>query len=352
MCQNTTIKNNCYPSEKIINDLNEIFAHFIYLDNFVDVKDNIQPIKYLINGDILQGSILSVRTEEYSYKNVEVISDSGWIINDITNYESFQMSHKSTFSKNNIDMNTYFYNIIVTLIHTKEVTIRRYIKLQEIFANVGGIIKFFVLFLSFINEYFSRIMMIECLMLKSLTGTSSDKNKDKKNPGLNNINRKQLKIPIFRNIQNSKFQSSSVLIFTNPKLNNINNKEKNKKQIDISNYQKIKYRELFCFNTCTKNSRSMKVKVINKFEQIMTKKLDIQKLLKVFDDIKIINKVLFSDKINHVKNHFIKEINIRNIENDIEKQKKEKIDVAKILADIKNKKLEINEFESKLFKLI
>jgi hypothetical protein len=349
-------------------ELASIYAHFIYTDNFLDVKNYEQPLKQLINGELLEGSILSSRSENYFYKNTELFSDSGWILNDIEKYESYFMSYKTSYSKA-LEPERVF-SIFISLLHTKEVTNRKYIKIQEICANVGGIIKFFALFLTFINQIFSQNLMIESLMLKFLTVTNESK---LMNNNINNIN-KQLSNNEYKNehlkiakttnnniIDNSQNQRSSFSVITRnnfimPKLNNINpiiSDKKGKKIVDLSNYKKIMYRELLCFNIFTsKNSRNNKMKVINKFKHFMVKKLDIRKLFEVYENVEILNKVIFSSKINQVKSQFIKELSIRKVEYGNLNKLSEKINLDQIINDHKANKIEVSEFDSKLLNLI
>jgi hypothetical protein len=81
-CSNKTMNNTCFTTDEIKNDLAEFYIHYIYLDNYIDHSDYVDPIKKLHSSDLLQGSAKAARTDQYWYKLVNVITDSGWFLEE------------------------------------------------------------------------------------------------------------------------------------------------------------------------------------------------------------------------------------------------------------------------------
>lgn len=153
-CVNSSSSDNCTPEETVQEELSAFFVQFLYLDHYVNSLNYSVPIKPLLNSDMIQLAYSSSRYDFYTFNLISFYTDSGWIMEDSTYLNSFQFAGKSSIMYASTP--AYIQNIGISLTNMQDTYTREYIKLQTIFANTGGFIKFFMLFLSFINKFFGK----------------------------------------------------------------------------------------------------------------------------------------------------------------------------------------------------
>lgn len=178
ICQNTTTKTNCKPDRYIREKMSLLFLHFLYTDTYQDSSDFSQPIKTVLLSSLLKGASTTYRRDYLIYRLVDYLTDSGWILSDEKTQNSYQVSSFNNDVAPNPETQI-FYNIIVSLNAIKDIYNRQYVKLQNIAANVGGIIKFFFVFLKIIIIYVTKIPLIESLYDKYYTEIDNFKRKVK-----------------------------------------------------------------------------------------------------------------------------------------------------------------------------
>lgn len=163
ICKNSTAnKNACYPDEIIREKMSSFFVSFIYRDSYIDAKDFENPVKYYITSNTLKSSSYTFRQDAYLLKDITFKTDKGFILPDQESKEYTQLdniqSGSTAESKTEI-----FTNVIVGLTNLKDFYSRKYIKVQDVSAQVGGIIKFFLIFCDFLISFYSYVPFLEAL---------------------------------------------------------------------------------------------------------------------------------------------------------------------------------------------
>jgi hypothetical protein len=300
-CNNKTMNNTCFSTDEIKNDLAEFYIHYIYLDNYIDHSDYVDPIKKLHSSDLLQGSAKAARTDQYWYRLVNVITDSGWFLEESGDLESFQLDSRNNFI--NAVSPRFIYLIQISLNTISDIYKRRYVKIQDIFANIGGIIKSMTILLLMFNHLFINKLYYQFIYFKFI---------DKENAyrGINNhnssLNLKKEQINTYIGISELK---SSTHIY-NVKSNYINtNKTLNLQSFDLTKpktnanlkfNKKISQKFKFCELVGLCKSQSFKEKhfLIKNVEKLQIKSLNVLNLIKNLQTLKIIRKMFFREKAN------------------------------------------------------
>ncbi len=187
--QSTEKKYNvtCATMEEFKKEFTEPFyVDYFYQKNHVDPKNFEKPIskEYIFDYDMV--GIEGTRTyQRIYYTYSKVITDKGWIFN-VTSSENFLEHHKIRYgvSSQGAD-NKIFYEAKIFLGKTANFYSRRYIKLQEISAVIGGFIKFSFLIIKYLfgfyvsSEY--NLFMYEKLLKLELVDEDFEKSKDESN---------------------------------------------------------------------------------------------------------------------------------------------------------------------------
>jgi len=163
ICKNTTLNGNrCYPDDVIRKKMSSFFASFIYKDSYIDGKDFENPVKYYITSNTLKSSSYTFRQDAYLFKDVSFNTDQGIILPDEIEKQYTQLD--TILSGSTAESNTeVFTNVIIGLTNLKDFYSRKYIKVQDVSAQVGGIIKFFLLFADILISFYSYGPFLETL---------------------------------------------------------------------------------------------------------------------------------------------------------------------------------------------
>lgn len=255
---NSSSTDNCTPEEEVQQDLSEFYAHFLYLDHYVNAMYYTEPINPLLKGDMMQLSISKSRYDSYYFNLINFLTDAGWILKDSTDQKSFQYASSSGMMYPSTP--DYVHDIDISLTNIQNAYTRSYIKLQTIFANTGGFIKFIMMTLTFANQIIIRNHKTEFLLTQ--------------------FYKKYLKH------QTEKF-SDTRTICTEPlptEQININKLISKKEQTHVLK-PLSKWNLIFGRKNKNKN-----LSIIKKFETKLEKKLDIRQIFKNFEKLKIFMK--------------------------------------------------------------
>lgn len=158
-CKNSTENNNnnnkCLSAEKIDETLSNSIITFIFPD--FDVNHNLieNPFQRKLFSDTWSLSPKMTVEMILSKKEVEYITDHGLIFAEEVKHSGFK--HDSLVMKYDLlneskETRNYFLNIMIILSGKKEVFNRKFLKLEEAIASLGGIIK--------IVQTFSQLMLL------------------------------------------------------------------------------------------------------------------------------------------------------------------------------------------------
>jgi hypothetical protein len=276
-----------------------------------------------------------VRTDEYLYKVNHLNTDAGWITESPVFSESFSYeSRTNAYIGKNPD---YMWNVKFTISNILDVYNRKYVRLQTVFANVGGFLKAVMVIFTFVNNYFTNNFFIDELFMKShekykqtlnFRYPGSDRNiAFKGNSGKNSLNKKKSDpskmAPLeLEKKENNNYEGDNVMdspttkeqfITTegtkfkkkkvNKKSTNTNTGSSNSlsaspsttplkansSDLNFDDIRPIRMNDVFC--PCLKNKRQI---YINKFESIYKTTLDIRNIFIDLRELNFINKLIFS----------------------------------------------------------
>lgn len=287
ICKNSTLNNNrCFPDSVIRQKLASFFVSFLYKDSYIDSKDFEDPVKYYLTSNTLKSSSNNFRQDAYLYKNVSFSSDSGLIMPDSkdSNHVQLDTIMSSTSGDTNTDV---FTNVIVGLTNIKMNYHRNYIKIQDVSAQVGGILKFFLLIVDSLLSFYSFVPFLESLysklfdyeLLKDTVRPPSSLLISKSNINLHNFSQDKLHI---NNYDESNYNAAINNKFSMNELN----RQKTRGRLRPSKYNIFET----LFRCCRKNKNSHKYNYLNKITRhyetsfdVMELILNIQKTSLVFD---------------------------------------------------------------------
>lgn len=243
----------CYPRETQLERINGNYISIYYRDFLVDPKDIDEPIKPFAKTNYMIMDSFLYKEMEVFFKTIVVNTDSGFFLEDISS------EHNIMFDKYTVDTRSlvkYDSEILVASLWinsgSKTMNIdRSYIKIQEIAANVGGIIKFITLLCNFIlykvNKKTLSLEIMNNLYNFELnsyekSAYKSRNNDVKNNYNLNNVIYKVNDNSKISNLGNSLNDSSKIEmrdIYKNNYINPNNDLKKKRNDTNINNADSI-----------------------------------------------------------------------------------------------------------------
>lgn len=181
-----------------------VFIIVLHKEYIIDIKDADNPITENLTPYIVPLSSLLVKESEIVYKYHDIKTDYGFIFESFDTIKTF---HKHIIKERSFDLtdkSPYIYYNKLILTNYKILSERKYLKIQELAASVGGIAKFLMIIASILIKKFN-IMDINTSIMNELFDFVKVKD-----------NKKQT------NYNNASSFSKSFFI-NNTKINNINN---------------------------------------------------------------------------------------------------------------------------------
>lgn len=246
---------NC--AEDIEFALKEIYVKFYYMNAYVDSDDYENPIKNYIDVISQRLSYGFLKTKYVRFLNNEFISDNGWLFKNLKTYDYLAL--KDTYDEMNLSSPTYptdMYWMTVESPNIREIGKRSYMKIQDLFAKVGGVINAIIiiinlLFYDYLRFIFKKDLVSYLISNKnakfnvnsnyfSILNNSNINNYNKENSLDNNktnnninlglksnyYNDNDINNNIRENIKNNQINADSnikISAFNNIKINNYNN---------------------------------------------------------------------------------------------------------------------------------
>lgn len=227
--------NTCHRNRD--NILNNVMANFFFLDTYVDSQKSI-PIQKYVRKIGLETSNSLQKRYVISFINNEYISDNGWILEakETTQY----VSYSSSYISYNIPKNSNTYLSMFTLDSPRLRTVlnRNYMKVQELFAKIGGLINALTIIMKIISYHFLKYYYYLVLNDHITKYESNNNNLDKSDIKNNENTNKPVSLIVKHNINNfnSSFVNMNKLENSNINFNNSNIKDNDNKIKDISQF--------------------------------------------------------------------------------------------------------------------
>jgi hypothetical protein len=137
-CKNTTTAKTCAAQADIDTFLLDFNTVITTRDNYIDMSNYTDPYSSYINIHNVQTSSKLAKAVYLSTKISELFTDDGFLFENIHNSTIIQIDNIRTEVVNSIIP----IQIFITGSRLSDVYYRRYVKVQEILANVGGIMNF------------------------------------------------------------------------------------------------------------------------------------------------------------------------------------------------------------------
>lgn len=298
----------------------------VYLDHYLDANDYNSPIKQTLRADFLQGSAYSSRSDTYYLKVLDFYSDNGWVLEDTTFNSTFQFDYAVGAI---YPMATAVYNIDFTLSDIKEVYRRSYVKAQTVMANIGGFIKFIILFCAYINSYLAETQMAEHILMKFVDKVTKYTS--------NNGTRTDDRSGVF---DTSKKTPTMTALETRTILptNNFISKPMTNRTPSFA-YSKLSSKNLYCcsYKSCNKDKND-KMRVINSMKRIVKESLDVGNLATSRYKAMVNDLVLFSMEERAIKSILADFLITNSLNNRNETEQISKMEFQEYLAKLKTKK--------------
>jgi hypothetical protein len=327
-CKNTTLKTDCYPSEKIEKDLMNTNVALTFKNYYYDHKKtkNI-GIPYLFS-DAPIASSTNYRRIRYTLNEVQYTVDNGMLFpsEETTNYVTFSSFRETVDFRTDPVVTGALVGISFNMNDLKQKIRKNYYKFQNMLADLGGLYKAVLTIITFINGYFSDRFYFNEIIERNINSMSENSN-NKSNiihkpdfitgTSLVNLGQSQNKLLNLNNLN----KDNQIFIARGNSENNsddINNKEPIKNHFSLNkinhpkndNFEKIEKKYSiknlkFLQNTtplsCNKikSSSSQKFKMHNKFKNFVINQLDIVNLIIKINNLdKICNIVAGSEYKN------------------------------------------------------
>jgi hypothetical protein len=153
-CTNTTMNDNsCLPLDQQTKLANSVQYTTSFLDSYINLNDFTSPSNYFLSTLTLAISTNIKKTHYVSIRKAFIETDSGIIMEDLSMSSTIQVSKIRTDLSNE----NYFYHIIIGGDNLMDNYSRRYIKVQDIIANIGGLLKFLLSIASFLLSFFVNL---------------------------------------------------------------------------------------------------------------------------------------------------------------------------------------------------
>jgi len=180
VCENTTSSSNCTSSQEINKYLQNAYLGFYTIDNYIQTNNFTYPNAKAVGNFFLTVSKNYYTSTTLFYDTSVVTSDVGIVysINEVTT--SF---NSNPLIKNiNLSVSSKFATFTLQLSNTKKLYFRKYMKVQETLAQVGGIVQFLkvvavLLYTKYNQHYYFQDLFNTFFSFKSDVGIPSRRRK-------------------------------------------------------------------------------------------------------------------------------------------------------------------------------
>jgi hypothetical protein len=186
-------RNDCNHDPLLINS--QLAISISYIDNFVDGTNYTNPVQsYIIREVYLMSKSLCKILTLY-FTNNEFVSDGGWLLDDIKQINYIQYSDRVLHSNMSKESGNLIYQAYFTSSRIRIKDKRVYLKIQELFARIGGIVNGFLILMTILSHNYLRFKYLIFVWKNIFNIIDEDYviSMKKQNNFLNTINKDNLK---------------------------------------------------------------------------------------------------------------------------------------------------------------
>jgi hypothetical protein len=299
--------------------------NMLYLQPLIDNTDFSNPIKWAITLNYVYANTQMNKFIEYGLQSNYIQTDAGYFLEDQKSKEFYEL--KVTVPTDPIDIDPVTKGLILFQFysnHRYTAYYRKYIKIPEIIASIGGLLKIYLIVFEFINAPFAQInktsiMINELVNIKRLEG--SERLTPISNNSANNVIIHRQRIESTKKIFVASLENS-LNLKNNNKLTSLKEKLTNKQKLKFSLCERIGIIFL-CFRNS--QNRPPKLDLYEKAKLIVSKYFDFINIHKTLEEFQLFKKVSLTDSQFNLfeglkklfTNENVTDFNI--IENEVEK---------------------------------
>lgn len=293
-------KTDCYSDEEIDENLRNSYFVLHYLDYLVDNKNISTPGKYHKNSIALSQTINIFKKYMVNFRKINYFTVIGYIFEDIKDFYFFNIEK---FSEE--VLSAKHAGEILEMIFTNSKFMgtyeRKYLKLQDLLANIGGIVDAILIISTVIENYLVRNVVISQIS-NEIFNIINYENESTNKTIINNSFKNDLNNSNFP-IKNLKDRSNSIKANVNNFISNEQTEGVNMKilqRINKSNEKKTKnilklsWTEYVCTSNFLKENKNLKL--FSYLEDYINSKISINYMIFKLNEIEKLKSVLFSDE--------------------------------------------------------
>jgi hypothetical protein len=348
MCTNSSNSNVVCKSKE---EINKILSGGFFVMDYVDTI--FEPINYHTPNKFVRRDFYTTISNNYFkeidffFKNVDYMTDKGTILEDYETKKYLQLDrHNEIYDFRPIIGNQVFLQCVLRLSNMKNIYTRKYVKLQDVTAQVGGLVKGLFLIVKIIYINFSHIDYFFNLgdhLFFVEDPIAPNKNEILENMSKSNLSENKNKI-IFSTSANHPTNQLIEVITIQPKIKRELLKFQNNKSEAKFFHKLITTLKFYCLNLKTTGKPGLFYRI----SQTIKQQSDIRVFLRMFHEIDNFKKVLL--KSNDRMNVFEFLSTKNTLDNKIHLCEISKItdSYEKLKANSKKNRAVLEEFEKKL----
>ena len=165
-CQNNSeINSDCYDNRTIDNIIYSTISYSVFfLDHIIDIENYKHPFKYFFHQILNKYSTLSYTINVLNFQTLEIQTIAGIIFESQTKINTYKYdeNEKITSEKSVENLNDNIFGAIsLSMQNMQNIYSRKYKKLEDVAASIGGIIKIINIFSFLINYIFYKFQIIK-----------------------------------------------------------------------------------------------------------------------------------------------------------------------------------------------
>jgi hypothetical protein len=367
LCNNETDGGTCAPKEEITEWINSrpIAFNLYFQNSIINPNDYAEPVKQFIFVIYKNIRLSSSKVYDMFIGNQEITTDEGFLLDDYRTdsayyFDSSGYDDSDPLEESLMDINLYVSN-------RKPIINRKYLKVQTILANVGGLAKALLLLMYVLSFYMSQVKLNKTILNRIIEFDIEKKEGDGKNvtkiptPMMNDSNnnyRSGRGIQLTDNklvtqrIEVEKFRNQFEVI-----LESINTR-KSKKKFKLSFLSTLKMP--FC-SSCVRSRTRLKYHLYDKAQDILLNYLDISNIVHRFEEFEKLKLVMLNEEqlamFHFIAKDFCSLNDLINQKSEVSRLKnlmKDKEHLVRIIVEYKEKLKdgEISYVDKKLFEML
>ena len=168
-----------------------MYIEINFWNSYVDNESFFEPVKYELDVSIRNLAADLHKIDEYYFSQNKYYSNDGWILNDIRAIDFTKLSSiKSDINLNSGSNIKWVYSVILQIDTLSSIYTRSFLKVQELFANIGGVLNALLIITKIFASNYLRFKYL--LYIREQTFETYEKNENEKFNDKSSLFRKSL----------------------------------------------------------------------------------------------------------------------------------------------------------------